>query len=149
VSNLIDFAERELDALGIGDPDADYDGMLKPAVLEIIRVFSEQGHSGMSAAIVTALVEKLMRYEPLSPLTGADDEWTQVDYGPDIVAQNKRCAHVFKRADGTAYDIEGRVFREPSGACYTGPGSRVDITFPYTPNCEYVDVPSEAEVGDA
>ena len=45
------------------------------------------------------------------------------------------------------YDMDGRVFREPNGTCYTSRNSRVDITFPYTPTTEYVDV--EAEAGGA
>jgi len=144
MTNLIDHAERELAAIGLDDPENDcYNGLTRNAVLEIIRVFADQGHSGMSASIVTSMVEKLMRYEPLGPLTGSDDEWVQLDYAPEIAAQNKRCGHVFKRADGTAYDNNGRVFREPDGSCYTGRGSSVDITFPYTPTVEYVDVDSD------
>ncbi len=38
----------------------------------------------------------------MTPLTGADDEWTALDYGPDMAAQNKRCPHVFGARDGTA-----------------------------------------------
>ena len=143
--SLTEHAERELRAAGLFDNDSDYDGMLGDAVLELIKVFAGQGHSGMSAGIVTSLFEKLARYEPLGPLTGEDDEWVQLDYGNNIAAQNKRCGHVFKRADGTAYDGEGRVFRESNGACHTSSASRVDITFPYTPVTEYVDVPEGGE----
>jgi hypothetical protein len=83
----------------------------------------------------------LLRYEPLGPLTGEPDEW--VDHG--YCMQNNRCSHVFKQADrfdGQAYDIQGKVFREPSGACYTCSDSFVPITFPYTPTTVYVDVPA-------
>jgi len=52
---------------------------------------------------------------------------------------------VFKDADGRAYDIDGRVFREPNGCCYTSSDSRVYITFPYRPKTEYVDVPFPSE----
>jgi hypothetical protein len=147
MSNLVEFAEQELDAIGVGDPDADYNGILKTAVLDIIRVFSEQGHSGASAAMVTAMVEKLMRYEPLTPLTGAPDEWCELDgHGDDLAAQNKRCFHVFRRADGTAYDIDARVFRSPDGDTYSGGRhGHTDITFPYTPTVEYVDVDEHGE----
>ena len=145
MSNLVEYAERELDLAGWNDPDGMYGTLVKDAVLDLVRLFSDQGHSGMSASIVTSIVEKLMRYEPLTPLTGEDNEWTVLNYDDDIAAQNKRCSHVFKRADGTAYDIEGRVFREPNGSCYTGRGSRVDITFPYNPTREYVDVAEDTE----
>jgi hypothetical protein len=137
--SLVEHAERELKAVGLQDSD-EYDGMVSEATLEIVKVFADQGHSGFSAAIVTSLVEKLMRFEPLTPLTGEDDEWTELNYDEHMAYQNKRCSHVFKRSDGTAYDIQGRVFREPDGSCYTSKDSHVDIEFPYTPTIEYVDV---------
>lgn len=57
--------------------------------------------------------------------------------------QNKRCSHVFKDKDGNAYDIDGKVFREPDGCCFTSKDSFVPVTFPYTPKTEYVDVPKD------
>ena len=94
--------------------------------------------------ILAALFQKLASFEPLVPLTGADDEWMEVTDG---CFQNIRCGHVFKqkdRFDGQAYDINGRIFREPNGCCYTSAESFLPITFPYTPKTEYVDRPSEA-----
>jgi hypothetical protein len=140
MSNLVEHAERELDFAGIGDEDADYDGALKPAVLAIIKVFAEQGHSGASAAMTTAMVGKLMRFEPLTPLTGADEEWVHLHYDDHIAYQNKRCSHVFKDADGRAYDIDGIVREDPSGSRWQGSGSNVDVTFPYTPKTEVVHI---------
>lgn len=136
MGNLVEFAKHELALANVGD--SLYGDMLPEAVLEIVKVFEEQGHSGMSAGIVTQLVEKLMRFEPLTPLTGGDDEWTEVSPG---CFQNKRCSHVFKE-NGEAYDINGRIFREPGGSCFTNRDSRVPVTFPYTPKHEYVDIPS-------
>lgn len=67
------------------------------------------------------------------------------DYGDaDMQAQNKRCGHVFRRCDGTAYDSEAVIFREPNGCCFTGRYSRREITFPYTPKRVYADVPDDA-----
>lgn len=136
--SLTDFARSELTAAGLFDKDTLYGGMLGNAVMELVEKFSEQGHSGMSASIAVQAFERLARYEPLGPLTGADDEWTEVSEG---VFQNRRCSHVFKE-NGEAYDIYGRIFREPSGACFTNRDSRVPVTFPYTPKREYVDVPA-------
>lgn len=129
--NLMKHAEREL---GAG---------LDIELKEILLVFSSQGHSGMSAAITTSLVEKLMRYEPISPLTGEDSEWMEVTTG---VFQNIRCNHIFKQADrfdGQAYDINGIVWRDEDGYCFTNGDSFVPITFPYTPTTEYRDAPKE------
>ncbi len=139
MGNLMDHAKREMALLRSGEPDEMQDAIDK-CVFDIVAVFHEQGHSGSSAPYVISCVEKVLRFEPITPLTGADDEWTLLDFGGDMVAQNKRCGHVFRRADGTAYDSEGRIFREPDGSCFTSKDSRVDITFPYRPTREYVDV---------
>jgi hypothetical protein len=112
--------------------------MLGDAVIKMLEQFAEEGHSGMSASMAISLFERLARFEPLTPLTGDDDEWTEVVEGQ---WQNRRCPHVFKDADGRAYDSNGRVFREPDGICFTSRDSRVYIEFPYTPKVEYVDVP--------
>ena len=136
--SLKNHARAELERAGMFGPDSDYGGMMGDAVLKMIDVFADEGHSGMSAGLAVSIFEKLARYEPLTPLTGADDEWNEV--GPGVY-QNRRCSHVFKDETG-AYDIEGRIFREPNGCCFTGAKSRVPVTFPYTPKREYVDVPA-------
>ena len=137
MGNLTDFARSELRRAGLFDKDSDYGGMLAEAVMRLIEVFADEGHSGFSASMATSLFERLSRFEPITPLTGEEGEWNEV--GPDMW-QNRRCSHVFKEADGHAYDSQGRVFREPNGSCYTNGDSRVFITFPYTPKIEYVDV---------
>lgn len=135
MSDLVDFAESEMRRAGLFDKDSDYGGMLGPAILNMVKVFADEGHSGASAGIAISIFEKVARFEPLTPLTGEEDEWMEV--GDDIL-QNRRCSHVFKE-NGAAYDSQGKVFREPNGSCFVGPGSRVPVTFPYVPKTEYVD----------
>ena len=139
MSNLEDFARDELTRAGLFSKGGDYGGMLGDAVMKMIKVFADEGHSGFSANMAINLFERVARFEPLTPLTGEDDEWNEVGTG---VFQNRRCSHVFKE-NGEAYDSTGRIFREPSGACFTSRDSRVPITFPYTPKTEYVDVPED------
>lgn len=140
-SNMVAYARNELPADG-GD---EMQREMNRGLLQLVAVFAIQGHSGFSASYATAVLEKLLRFQPLGPLTGADDEW--IDHG-DGVFQNRRCSHVFKQPDrfnGQAYDLDGRVFREPNGCCFTSRDSLVPITFPYTPKTEYVDVPASGE----
>lgn len=136
--SITEFAENELKLAGFFDKDSDYGGMMGPTVMRMIEAFSEEGHSGFSARIAVQAFSRLADFKPLTPLTGVDEEWTEVGDG---IFQNKRCPHVFKE-ESQAYDIEGRVFREPSGVCYTSQDSRVPVEFPYTPSREYVDVPA-------
>lgn len=143
MSNLIEHAKREL---AISDPEGNqaYDGMLSKAVMELIELFSKQGHSGMSASFTTDIFGKLARYQPLSPLTGEDDEWVDVsEMSGKPMWQNKRCSTVFKD-EREAYNIDGKVFVEKEGGSYTNKESRVLIEFPYTPTTEYVHVKEAA-----
>ena len=96
----------------------------------------------MSNGIVRSLFNRLVMFKPINFLTGEDDEWTEVGELEDgkTLYQNKRCSSIFKGGD-RAYNIEGRVFREPNGSCFTNRDSFVDVTFPYM-------VPDEPEVVD-
>jgi hypothetical protein len=114
--------------------------MLGPAIMRLVEAFAAEEHSGMSASIAASAFARLAQWEPLTPLTGEESEWTEVR---DSLYQNKRCSHVFKEQE-QAYNQQGRIFREPSGICFTSRDSRVYITFPYVPKSEYVDVAANA-----
>lgn len=143
-SGIILHAEREFLAAGYLPLDQAQeegpDKWVQENVFELLEVFIRQGHSGYSAPYVLDAFKKLALYEPLVPLYGTDDEWNEIGDG---VFQNNRCYHVFKdkdRFNGQAYDIEGRIFCEPNGSCYTNRDSCVPVTFPYVPKRECVDV---------
>ena len=155
MNNMLKWAEAELKLAGydINDPEDGPNRWLAEGTLELLKVFSEQGHSGMSAPYAVALFEKLAMWKPIAPLTGESDEWTEV--GPDIW-QNKRCSTVFKGEDGQSYWIDGKVFWEwysspdiddgkPYKSYFTSRDSRVNITFPWTQpeKPEYVFVPND------
>ncbi len=143
-SNLVAFAERELDIILSRCEDEESKEMQKEInkdILQIVKVFSKQGHSGFSASYAISLIKKLLNYEPITPLTGKDDEWIKLDYNNDTYYQNKRCSRVFKDKDGNAYDIEGKIFSDNKGKSWYvkgGGASRVYINFPYTPKTEKI-----------
>ncbi|QJQ31796.1 hypothetical protein GV829_04505 [Sphingomonas lacunae] len=105
-------------------------------VLDMVAMFSAEGHSGGSASYALHYINAALRFEPFSPLTGADHEWNDLGGGR---WQNRRCSRVFKDPDGRAYDIEGKVFEDATGR-YTSQDSRVYVTFPYVPHTEIVAV---------
>lgn len=137
---IVDHIKREIPI-----PNNWMDRMMRTHIIRMGQLFSVEGHSGFSAPLAITMLKTLLAFEPWGPLTGEDDEWEAVNCPPEMVAQNKRCSHVFKREDGTAYDTNGRIFREPNGVCFSGKGSHVDIPFPYVPTTEYVDVPYDRE----
>lgn len=132
-SNLVLHARAELALLGGADDEMQQ--AMNEHIIGMVKLFSKEGHSGFSASYAIGILEKLLRFEPITPLTGEPGEWVEVASG---TLQNKRCSHVFKEA-GQAYDIDWRIFRDANG-CYTNRDSRVNVTFPYTPKREYVDV---------
>ncbi len=162
-SGLIRHAKRELLAAGY-QPDDREEGpnkWIQQNILDLLAVFSMQGHSGFSAPHCIEMFQKLAKFEPLVPLTGDATEWNEV--GP-CVFQNNRCSHVFKQVDrfeGQAYDLDAVIFWEwyerPLEADEVGyPGtvrektyftsgeSARAIEFPYTPKREYQERPAEA-----
>lgn len=109
--SLIEHAKAELAAINFGDEDS-------AVMIEILERFFDQWDSGGAVSAVAPVLQRLIAGRPLSPLTGADDEWFD-PLGDGNLWQNRRCGTVFKEADGRVYDIDT-------------PG-RPLITFPYWP----------------
>jgi len=144
MSELVKHAETELDLIGLTeDSEDEMNVMMRKHILHMVKEFAAEGHSGFSAPYAIDALSKLFSYKPLAPLTGEDDEWTIVseDENGSPLWQNNRRSSVFKDADGSCYDIDGKVFWEwwrnpPDGPAvktyYTFFESRVPVTFPYT-----------------
>ena len=124
--SLIDNAKRELDLIDFGREDT-------AAMIDILERFFEQWDSGGAVWVVAPILMRCIAGKPLSPLTGADDEW--FDHGMTHgvhVLQNMRCSTVFKqyREDVgrvIAYDIDTE--------------GRPEITFPHWPGEAEVSSP--------
>lgn len=70
MSKLIEHAEHELIKAGLFDKDSYYRGMLGDAILELIKVFSNQGHSGHSGQLTLSLFVELANYRHLKSKEG-------------------------------------------------------------------------------
>lgn len=142
MSNLVEYAKKELDILNLGNNDVTGDSMdyhMRDHIIRMVELFSEEGHSGFSASYALSIISRVLQYQPLTPLTGEDDEWNEV--GPGVY-QNRRASNVFKENE-QAYWSDGIVFwewhsspdvddGEPFKSYFTSKDSRVPITFPYT-----------------
>lgn len=87
-SNLVMHAQRELELAGLFDEDSDYEGMLAEAVVDLIRVFAAQGHSGFSAHGTIDLFQRLASYQNLTPLDSSPSMWNEV--GDGVWQSNRR-----------------------------------------------------------
>jgi hypothetical protein len=92
------------------------------AMSRILDIFFDQWDSGGAVWAMLPVLEKCISGRPLTPLTGADDEW-MTGHCEDGLGQNIRCGSVFKR-DGRAWDIDNPMW---------------DGTFPYDPTRRNLD----------
>lgn len=121
--SIIERAKTELVAVNFGEDDS-------RVMIEIMEKFFDQWDSGGAVFVVAPILQRLIAGKPLSPLTGADDEWVDMseysreDQRPYF--QNVRCSSVFKTPEGT-YDINV--------------AGRPLITFPYWPDHAEVGSP--------
>ncbi len=119
MSAMVAFAKEEL-ALLRGDEQCEMQDAIDENVVKIVEAFASGGHSGSTAAYTLGLVERLLRFDPITPLTGDDAEWMDVsEMSGQPMWQNRRCSHVFKD-ETRAWDIDAT---DPKAA----------IKFPYDP----------------
>ncbi|MCX5522178.1 hypothetical protein OG342_04755 [Streptomyces bobili] len=99
-SPLVDHARREL-AL-IGEDDWLTDGLCK-----VVAAFAAMGHSGFSAEHSAVVLEKLLRYQPLSPLTDDPAEWIDRtrEMGGEPFWQNCRDSRAMSQDCGKTYTL--------------------------------------------
>lgn len=157
MTNTQTHAKRELEILVKTTPDAIIAPFAKE-ILALCEAFGKSGQSGGSApytaSAISQAVKKLMMFETLAPITGEDDEWTDVSTSNngEPMFQNNRDSRVFKDGkEGKAYFIEAIVFDGDIGGRFTGNrsvthnGKNIGSTqyikeFPFTPKTFYVDV---------
>lgn len=132
MSNLVDYAKQELAMLS----DDPMQLEINESILEVVKVFSEQGHSGSSANYAINMLKRLLNYMPIKPLTGEESEWG-TDADPN---QNKRCFAVFRDPETrTANYVDYRSFTDDDGKSWYRRGGKQKlkssevITFPFRP----------------
>ena len=133
--NLTGRARKELELAGMFDKEVDgseaagsWNNLCAEAVIELIQKFGNQGHSGMSAAMVRELFAKLSNYKLLSELTDSIDEWTIVtDDDPAApgksLYQSRRLSSAFSNDEGKTYwdiDEDWSKHEDENGAVWSG-----------------------------
>lgn len=119
MSNLVEHAKLELQRAGQTDEDPAF----AQAIIAAVAAFASYGHSGSSAAVGTAMLAKLLRFEPLTMLTGDPDEWADHGVHDGVpVWQNKRWGAAFSNDRGKTYylvDDTTRVLYQTDPATHT------------------------------
>lgn len=125
MSKLIDYAEAELAGLMRSkDPNT---RRIAQDALDLLKVFVRQKHTIVSAPYVAAIFGRLSMWLPIAPLSGEPWEWNPPN--EQGVQQNRRCAFVYRNADGIAYNGRASIYQKADGSCVTSPPERIE--FPY------------------
>lgn len=91
-SNLVQHARRELDLCGQTAEDPAF----AESLVNAVAAFAAYGHSGGSAGVGVAMLNELLQFRPLSPLTNDPAEWTDVAEASGVpLWQSKRDPAVF------------------------------------------------------
>lgn len=172
MTNTQSFAANELNILAKTVPDA----IITPfrdEILALCEAFGKSGQSGGSApytaTAISKAVKKLMLQEPICPITGIDEEWTnvrEISEEDEMMYQNNRCSALFKSKSGKCWYVDAIVKKTESGSCWSGSfwlskedyltgdkskmvGSAQYVkSFPFEPKTFYIDVIEEEVAKD-
>lgn len=97
----------------------DYVQQIGNCAYEMCKLFSEQGHSEMSAEFTIELLYKLLKGDILTPLTNDKKEWLQIcDEPNNMMYQSKRKFSCFSKDLKTYYDIDDKNREEKELVVY-------------------------------
>lgn len=104
MSNLLAHAARELELAGVEDD-------VRPSILGAISAFNAYGHSGGSASVCIHILNELLQYKNLSPLTNNSFEWNEVGtaMGGEEVWQSTRRSDAFSNDGGRTYYLVDEI----------------------------------------
>lgn len=100
MSNLVDHARRELERV-------ESDPWIIEGMVKVVQAFADMGHSGGSAMVCIPMLNDLLQFKNLSPLTDDPEEWidqTEMTATPNVsLWQSKRNSEAFSLNRGKTY----------------------------------------------
>ena len=99
MSNLVKHGRRELEL--VGEEPETIEGYCR-----ILQAFSDMGHSGGSASVAIPVINRLLQFKNLKPLTDDPDEWNHISEdmaGQPNLWQSKRRADAFSNDGGRTH----------------------------------------------
>lgn len=94
--SLVEHAKREL-ALAGNDDD------FNQSIIKAVEAFASFGHSGGSAMVAIPMLNDLLQFKNLTPLTNNPNEWMQVEMGKEDCWQSQRNPEAFSGDGGKTY----------------------------------------------
>lgn len=161
MTNTYNHAEIEFDILSKSATDPENRPVIEEFREEILALCEKFGNSGQSggsapyvAKVLASAIEKLCLFEPISPITGLDEEWMLVSSditGGKEIYQNIRCGAIFKEGkDSKPYYLDALVLIDTKGYGWSGSATMPDGStircrqyikeFPFTPKTFKINI---------
>lgn len=108
-SNIMRHAKRELELWGGPGYSPEMDADFCSRILDVMRIFTSMGHSGLSASIFTGVTKALMDWENLTPLTDNPAEWVSLGarhFDGQVMYQSSRRPEAFSTDGGKTYRLQ-------------------------------------------
>lgn len=144
-------AKVEIEALAKNTPDHVLKGM-EEEIVALADAFGRSGQSGGLAPYVSEVISRIVRalcmQEPVSALTGEDDEWEEIAKDEaEPLYQNKRCSALFKIGPRIRY-INAVTFVDENGNGFGGVIEGISSvqlvkSFPFKPKTFLINVITE------
>ncbi len=114
---------------------------LVDAIIDTAKSLSES-LTAMELITISRILPRLLMGQPMSALTGEEDEWeaAPTDDDPNQLV-NKRCRSVFKSGN-SVWDVHAKIFVSPDTGPFVGDESILPVTFPYLPQAQYIKIPA-------
>lgn len=117
-SGLIAHARRELTVMGWYNDDTNglHADRWADSLIAAVAEFTHYGHSGSTAGFGLGILEKLLMFQPLGPLSSDPNEWQEVTEYADGTPlwQNRRDGRCFSHDRGqTWYNLEDSRWHKP------------------------------------
>lgn len=94
--SLVEHAKRELELAG---NDEDFN----QSMIKAVEAFASYGHSGGSASIAVPMLNDLLQFKNLTPLTDDERGWMQVEMGEENCWQSRRNPEAFSNDHGKTF----------------------------------------------
>ena len=114
---LVDYAKKELNNLHDKVENKEMLEHIEPLLLDTLTKLSNIENTSYIMAYIN-IFNNLIKYSPLTPLTGDEDEWGEIKQSGFIkYQQNKRCARVFRNNanNDEVYIVDGTLFSDNGG----------------------------------
>lgn len=130
---LVVYARNELLRAGFLNSPVKEDAEVADCTMLLMKCMAMYINDTFQYGTTVDLFKRLQKMRPLTPIEDNPEDWEDMteELEGKVLLRHKRCASVFKGADGKAFNVEGMLLIYPNGK------KKLDLTKSCTPIKEF------------